>query len=133
MKKSILCVALLVTVGALSAWGFVPPTAEQIQGAASDPEKIGALIQGASTDEAVDVLVAVIGEVEKMDIPLEAKQQVVEQLFASVQTELKETALLVLAMTAERVNPELLPVVAVVGEQAAPPPIPPVAERYLGQ
>jgi len=134
MKVSTIGIMLLIAVGVSCAWGFEIPNGDQIKNVAENPTAIAPLIKNATAEEAADVVVAVVREIDGMKISLEEKQKRVEELFVAVQTAWGDKAMILLAMTADRVNPELLPVVATVGSQrGAPPPAPPVANRYIGQ
>lgn len=121
---------------------FSKPTAEQIQSAMENPEEVGALVENASSEEAVDVLLSIIREIEQSDMEAEVKRDKVSALFAEVADTFDEDkAALVLSDVARRIRPELLPNVAAPGMgpvagsdmPIALPLAPPVAPEYEGQ
>lgn len=127
---------------------FTPPTAEQIAAAAQDPTLVGALLAGASPEEAAKVVSAVIQEIEKSDLPMDEKKAKVAVVVDQMNKAMGDLGPVVMGIVAATVNPELLPAVGAVAAPVAPlslpigqplaPPIepqgpPPVGERYPGQ
>ena len=150
MMRSIALGLVVLLAGLVSAQAFTQPTAQQLQAAANDPSMVGALIQGASPEESSAVVLGIVGEIEKKQIPLEEKKQRVAAILAAAQVALGEQAEAVMAMVTPGIPPELLPAVGAVAGPIAPlslpisqplaPPIqppgseaPPVAQTYPGQ
>ena len=140
MRRSIAFVLIVLLAGIVSAQAFTQPTAEQLRKAANDPAQVGSLLQGASKEQAAAVILGIIGEVQKMEIPLEQKKQRVAAILAAAQISLGEQAELVMALVTPSVPPELLPAVGAVAGPVAPlslpiaqPLAPPIAPKYPGQ
>jgi hypothetical protein len=151
MKRSIALGLIVLLAGLVSAQAFTQPTAQQLLGAANDPSQVGSLLQGASPEESSAVILGIVAEVEKMEIPLEQKKQRVAAILAAAQVALGEQAEAVMAMVTPSIAPELLPAVGAVAGPIAPlslpisqplaPPVkppegpgqPPVAQTYPGQ
>ena len=115
---------------------FVPPTDEQIAAAAKDPTHLKALIQYASADETVDVVVKVIKHLEKLDLDWKVKRARVAALFDVVHEVKRGVVQTIIARISNKVNPKLLPVIkrGSVSHSFAPlPPLPPEAPEYPGQ
>jgi hypothetical protein len=148
MKRSIALGLIVLLAGLVSAQAFTQPTVEQLRAAANDPAQVGTLLQGASAEQSSAVILGIIGEVEKMEIPIEQKKQRVAAILAAAQISLGEQAETVMAMVTPNIPPELLPAVGAVAGPIAPlslpisqplaPPVeppgqPPVASLYPGQ
>ena len=140
MKMKVLWIVVMFLVGLVSAQAFTQPTADQIKAAAGDPALVGGLLQGASQEQAAQVILAIIAEIEKMEIPIEEKKQRVGAILAAAQVALGDMAESVMAMVTPAVNVELLPAVGTVAGPIAPlslpisqPLAPPVAPKYEGQ
>ena len=139
MKRFIACLlGLLLT--ATCVWAYTPPTPEQIQAAAADPTLIPGLIEGASDEEAARVIRLCISQIDRMDIKIESKRDLVASMLGQVQESIGDRAPLVLGDAFSDVNPELLPAVAAATMPIAPmglptalPLAPPIAPKYTGQ
>jgi hypothetical protein len=140
MKKvlGILLVTGLAVGVAIAA--FTVPTADQIKAAAKDPTQLNALIQGASAEQAAQVMIAVIQEIEKSDLPMDEKQAKVALLVDEMNGEMGDMAPAVMGIVATSVNPELLPAVGAVSAPVAPlslpigqPLAPPVQSQQQGE
>ena len=89
MNKTI-HIALAIALGlALTAAAFTPPTAEQIEAAATDPAaQLAGLLQDASLNQAAAVFAQVAERLAAMDLPADEQTarlaQAVQILFASV-------------------------------------------------
>ena len=134
MKKNMVLILVTLLGGLVSAWAFTQPTAEQLEAAANDPTQMESLLQGASTEEAAQVILAVVGEVEKLQIPLAQKKQRVGAILAASRVALGEgaQARTVMAMVLPHISAALLPTV-VPGTGPVSQMAPPVAEKYSGQ
>lgn len=148
MKRCIALGLIVLLAGLVSAQAFTQPTVEQLLAAANDPAQVGSLLQGATKEQAAAVILDIVGEVQKMEIPIEEKKQRVAAVLAAAQIALGEEAELVMAMVTPGISPELLPAVGAVAGPIAPlslpisqplaPPVeppgqPPVASTYPGQ
>ena len=148
MKRSIALVLIVLFAGLVSAQAFTQPTVEQLRAAANDPAQVRSLLQGASKEQASAVIIGIVGQVEKMEIPIEQKKQRVAAILAAAQISLGEQAEAVMALVTPGIPPELLPAVGAVAGPIAPlslplsqplaPPVeppgkPPVATTYAGQ
>lgn len=142
MRAVSMLVVGLVLAGAMSSMAaFTAPTAEQLTAAAADPVTVGALIQGATPEEAASVVVGVIQEIDKLDISLNEKQQRTATVLAQLQTQLGEDMALAMGIVmAAQINLDLLPAVGALGVSPegfampiAQPLAPPIAPRYEGQ
>lgn len=139
--KRVMATVLVSCLAALAAnAAFTPPTADQIKAAAEDPATLGALIQGASAEEAAQVVTAVIQEIEKSDLSLDQKKARVALVIDQMNATMGDLAAVVMGIVATTVNPELLPAVGAVAAPVAPlslpigqPLAPPIAVRYPGQ
>jgi hypothetical protein len=138
MKKSMALILAILFVGLAAAQAFTQPSLEQLRNAANDPTRMSSLLQGASTEEASQVILAVIGEVDKMSISLEQKKQRVNAILEASQTALGDQAEAVMDIVLPEIPPELRPSSGgMVGPgfdtSALLPLAPPVAQKYLGQ
>ena len=89
MNKAILMALAIASGLALTAAAFTPPTAEQIEAAATDPAaQLAGLLQDASLNQAAAVFAQVAERLAAMDLPAGEQTarlaQAVQILFASV-------------------------------------------------
>ena len=156
MRKSMAAVLVLAVFGASSALAaFTTPTADQIKAAVADPALIKQLIKDATPAQATTVLMNVIAGVQAEKIKPEQRREKVAKLFAAVAETMGTAAPSIISDVAQRISPELLPVVAAPGVGAATlgipiaqplappirpvatptptPPAPPAAAPYTGQ
>ena len=139
MKKAV--VVLLLIVGACSALAFEIPTDDQILAAAADPAQLEALLKGASSEQAVDILNRVIKVLENTAMEPDQIKSRMEALLSQIQVLYGEQAPEIISQIAGNINPAYLPEVsAPPGQPVAPlglpialPLAPPIAPRYSGQ
>ena len=102
-----------------------PPTLEQITKVAENPRLLGALITDVTDDEAVDLLMQVVAQVDTLKLGIEGKKNRVAALFQAlidVKGAIKGNE--IIARIVKKVNPRLLPIIRV-GAGAPPPKAPP--------
>ena len=114
---AVLVLAVLSVNGALAA--FTNPTADQIKAAVADPALIKTLIKDATPAQASAVLMNVIAGVQAEKIKPEQRREKVAKLFAGVVEAMGTAAPSIISDVAQRISPELLPVVAAPGVGAA--------------
>ena len=139
MKKAV--VVLLLIVGACSALAFEIPTDDQILAAAADPAQLEALLKGARSEQAVDILNRVIKVLENTAMEPDQIKSRMEALLSQIQVLYGEQAPEIISQIAGNINPAYLPEVsAPPGQPVAPlglpialPLAPPIAPRYSGQ
>ena len=119
MRRS-MAVFLAMLLGiVVSARAFTQPTAEQLEAAANDPTQMGSLLRGASKEKAAQVITAVIGEVEKLQIPFSQKQERVDAILTASRVDLGHNAEVVMAMVFPNIKAAFRP------RQPPRPPHPP--------
>ncbi len=139
MKWMTIILLALLTAGysaqAENAW-----TEEQIKAAAQSPMEITNLLQGVSNEQAEALVEQVIAQIDLLEIKLEEKKARVAFVLGLVQRTLGEQAGPVIRNVLAKINPALVPPVAVgpapigtLGLPRALPLAPPVAPRYPGQ
>ena len=134
MKKSMALILVILLGGLVSAQAFTQPTAEQLKAAANDPTQMKSLLQGASKEEAAQVIIAVVGEVEKLQIPLPQKKQRVAAIFDESRVDLGggHKAEAVIEMVLSNIKPEFHPP-RPPHHPPRPPHHPPKGPKYKGQ
>jgi hypothetical protein len=142
MKKMTLLLTVILAASALAVHAFTPPGADEVAAAAENPDLVPGLIEGASNEQAANVVLRVIREIEQSDLALDLKKAHIAEVFAAVQQQRgEEDSAIVLSDVARRMNPELLPSVGAsgAGPVAGPnmpialPLAPPLAPEYEGQ
>lgn len=110
------------------------PTAEQYSQVAENPALLADLIKDATDEQAVDIMLKVIAQVDTLKIGVEAKQNRVSELFTKL-VDVKGTIKgnEIIARIVKKVNPRLLPVVRNGGSQGAAGAPPPTAPQYKRQ
>ena len=140
MKRMMVAMALLMVAFLASAGAFTPPTDEQIKAAAANPDTLGALIKGGTSQEAAAVVLKVVAAVDAMKITLEEKKQKVAALLAQMEAALGDQAGPAMNIVLAGISPALLPAVGTINGPVAPlsrpiglPLAPPIAPKYEGQ
>ena len=128
MKRScshvaVMVASLMVLFAVNTMAQFRMPTEAQILAVAEDPNKIGDLIADANEDQAVEIILDVVAEIESMDIPLQVMRSRVAVLLAETVRVKGAAGPQIVARVVKKVNPRLLPTITKGG--TAPPSSPP--------
>ncbi len=129
-----MCVSLVFAFTTVSAEDkFTMPTDEEIAAIVDNPELLEAMIEGATVDNVVDILVRALKQIETSDMTWSARQAKTGELFDAVyRAKGSATTRLIVAEVQKKVNPRLLPVVPV-GAGYAPAAAPPISPKYERQ
>lgn len=105
--------AAIVTMALLSpAFGYVPPTDDQIERILADHSQLNAVLIGASPAQAAETVVRALAELEASTIPASSKQQNAALLYVRALLLSGENAPAMVGNLADQIGKELLPVLA---------------------
>ncbi|MEI8140774.1 MAG: hypothetical protein WCI03_13020 [bacterium] len=84
MKKTLLGIVGVMMITAMSAFAaFTPPTAAQLTAAANNPAAIAALLEGASPEQAAQVIKAVVVQIASMGLSAPAQAASIGSVIAA--------------------------------------------------
>jgi len=116
--------------GAAAAVGMTMPTVEQIAKVAENPHLLADLVKNATDEQAAEILIQIIAQVDTLKLGTEAKKNRVGELFERL-IDAKGTVKgnEIIARIVKKVNPRLLPIIRMGAGNGTMPPTAPMYKR----
>lgn len=112
MKTSFWTVLVLTAALSAPAFGYVPPTDDQIERILADHSQLNPLLVGASPAQAAETVVRTLAELESSTIPAASKQQNAALIYVRALLLAGENAPAMVGNLADQIGKDLLPTFA---------------------